>query len=258
MITIVLPAYNEADALPPLLEELRASLEEAGAEYRVIVVDDGSADDTAARVREHAEGGRVSLVQHEVNKGLAEAIRTGLLAALQDAQSRDIIITMDSDNTHAPGLIQRMVRLVREGCDVVIASRYQPGARVLGVPARRQLMSWGASVLFRLFFPIRGVKDYTCGYRAYRASCLQAAFQQYGEAFISATGFACMVDILLRLRAMDLVMAEVPMILRYDRKPGASKMNVGQTVRNTLALMWERKWGRESRPAGAADQKEEP
>ncbi len=243
MVTVVLPAYNEGKGIRVLLDEIDATMKEAMAEYRVVVVDDGSGDDTADRVREAGEDRPITLVEHGENRGLAEAIRTGLLAALQDAQQRDIVVTMDADNTHNPGLILRMVRLIREGCDVVIASRYQRGARAIGVPFLRRLLSYAASLLFRLTFPIPQVKDYTCGYRAYRASCLQEAFGRYEAAFISTTGFTCMVDILLRLRTMDLVMVEVPLILRYDRKAGASKMHVGKTVRDTLALMWRRKLG---------------
>lgn len=243
LVRIVLPAFNEELAIEPLLREIAATMEESGTEHEVIVVDDGSSDGTADKVRALAGGGiHARLIQHEKNKGLAEAIRTGLLAAVDQSDPRDIIVTMDADNTHAPGLIVRMVRLVREGCDVVIASRYQPGSRVVGVPPLRRLMSSGASVLFRATFPIAGVKDYTCGYRAYRASALAAAVARYGDALITSTGFTCMVDLLLRLRDMGLVMAEVPMILRYDQKEGASKMRVYKTARDTLALMWRRRW----------------
>jgi dolichol-phosphate mannosyltransferase len=64
--------------------------------------------------------------------------------------------------------------------------------------------------------PIRGVRDYTCGYRAYRGRVLRQAFQRYGDDFINQEGFQCMVDILLKLRKMDVIFGEVPLILRYD------------------------------------------
>jgi dolichol-phosphate mannosyltransferase len=244
MVTVVLPAYNEGKGIRVLLDEIDATMKEAMTEYRAVVVDDGSADDTADRVKEAGRDRPIALVEHGENRGLAEAVRTGLLASLRDAQPGDVIVTMDADSTHPPALIQRMVRSIREGCDVVIASRYRPGARVVGVPLLRRILSYGASLLFRLVFPVPGVKDYTCGYRAYRASCLQQAFDRYGDAFISTTGFTCMADILLRLRTMDLVMGEVPLLLRYDLKDGASKMDIGRTIRDTLALMWRRKLGK--------------
>jgi dolichol-phosphate mannosyltransferase len=244
MVTVVLPAYNEGKGIRVLLDEIDATMKEAMTEYRAVVVDDGSADDTADRVKEAGRDRPIALVEHGENRGLAEAVRTGLLASLRDAQPGDVIVTMDADSTHPPALIQRMVRSIREGCDVVIASRYRPGARVVGVPLLRRILSYGASLLFRLVFPVPGVKDYTCGYRAYRASCLQQAFDRYGDALISTTGFTCMADILLRLRTMDLVMGEVPLLLRYDLKDGASKMDIGKTIRDTLALMWRRKLGK--------------
>jgi len=151
---------------------------------------------------------------------------------------------MDADNTHSPGLIRAMTRRIHEGADVVIASRFRPGADVAGVPLHRRLLSRWASWLFMAFFPIHGVRDYTCGFRAYRGPVLRDAFERYGEEFIDQDGFQCMVDILLKLRRLDVIFAEVPMILRYDRKSGASKMNVLRTTTGTLWLMARRRLGR--------------
>jgi dolichol-phosphate mannosyltransferase len=134
-----------------------------------------------------------------------------------------------------------MVRMISEGYDVVIASRYREGSRTIGVPVLRRALSRGASWLFRAVFPIQGVRDYTCGYRAYRAGVVRSAIARYGEEFLDQDGFQCMVDILLKLRPMHLVFGEVPFILRYDYKEGGSKMNVSKTVRDTLGLMWKRR-----------------
>src|SRR5258705_8936510 len=111
----------------------------------------------------------IHVMTHEVNRGLGATIRDGLVRAVELAGPRDIIVTMDADDTHAPGLILRMVRMISEGHDVVIASRYRNGSRCVGVPLHRRALSLVASWLFRAVFPIRGVKDYTCGYRAYHA-----------------------------------------------------------------------------------------
>jgi dolichol-phosphate mannosyltransferase len=245
VITVVLPAYNEAEALPPLLERLRAvSAGHFGSSLSVIVVDDGSSDGTAEAARTAAPGLAVRVVSHPANRGLNEAIRSGLLAALEQVGDDDIVVTMDADDTHAPGLILRMARMIAEGCDVVIASRYQPGSRTVGVPWRRRALSRGASWIFRVLFPIRGVKDYTCGYRAYRAAVIQQALHEHGDAFLDQDGFQCMVDILLKLRRHRLVFGEVPLILRYDFKEGATKMRLGRTIASTLALIG-RSWMRE-------------
>ena len=130
---------------------------------------------------------------------------------------------MDADDTHTPGLILRMVRMIREGHDIVIASRYRSGARVFGLSIGRRFLSWAASWLFRLLFPTPGVRDFTCGYRAYRGSTLHAAISKYGDQFVTAEGFQCMVDVLLKLRRMPVIFGEVPMILRYDRKAGKAR-----------------------------------
>ncbi len=246
MITVVLPAYNEAEALPTLLDRLAAvSVARFGSALRVIVVDDGSADGTGAQAIGRP-GLAVRLIVHPRNSGLSAAIATGLRAALEsegDADD-DIVVTMDSDDTHSPWLMPRMVDQVREGNDVVVASRYQPGARVIGVPASRQMMSNGMSLLFRLVYPIPGARDYSCGFRAYRAGLLRQAFDRWGDGFISERGFSCMVDILIKLSLLGAIIAEAPMILRYDRKPGQSKMNVRQTAIQTLSLLARRRLGR--------------
>jgi len=163
------------------------------------------------------------------------------LRALDLATDDDIIVTMDADNTHTPGLLPRMINTLEGGNDVVIASRYQPGARVVGLSPWREFLSTGMRWLFQILLPIRGVRDYSCGYRAYRASILRRAFDLWGEAFISQSGFSCMVDILLKLNRLGAVMTEVPLVLHYENKRGKSKMNVSKTIRETLRLAWREK-----------------
>ncbi|MCO4770998.1 MAG: glycosyltransferase [Deltaproteobacteria bacterium] len=256
MIWIVLPAYNEEANIGRLLGEICATWQETlpHRTLHVLVVDDGSADATADVVRafrDELDGDAlpactVELLAHEVNQGLAEAIRTGLTTAADRAGDRDVILTMDADNSHVPGLIPTMVRAIGEGYDLVIASRYQPGARVVGLSLQRRVLSYAASWLFRGLFPIPGVRDYTCGFRAYRAAMIKPVLAENPQ-FISERGFSCMVDILLKLRTQDppVTMAEVPLLLRYDKKEGASKMDVGGTITDTLALIARRRMGRD-------------
>src|SRR5260370_41935270 len=121
MFYMGMPAYNEAKTIPALLEDI-CWLAEEGLPHRditVVVVDDGSADDTAAVVRDfaakldHQRYPRVSieLVPHEVNKGLAEAMKTLLTHVAGRGGPRDVLVTMDGDNSHPPGLIVRMLQL---------------------------------------------------------------------------------------------------------------------------------------------------
>lgn len=242
-VIVVLPAFNEEATIERLLDRIDEALDEASIPYQVIVVDDGSHDRTRAIVQACAARMPIRVVQHEVNRGLGATIRDGLITAAEQARARDIIVTMDADDTHTPGLILRMVRMISEGHDVVIASRYQPGSRTIGVPFARRVLSDAGSWLFRLVFPTPGVRDFTCGYRAYRAEVVQKALERYGAEFLDQDGFQCMVDILLKLRRMDLVFGEVPFVLRYDYKEGGSKMNVLRTVGATLALLLKRRFG---------------
>ena len=242
MIYILLPAYNEEEALAHLLPRIRQVMQQHRLTSQIVVVDDGSTDQTAKVVR--AAGGD-HLLQHSQNMGLAAALRTGLNYATSIAQYDDVIVTMDADNTHNPGLIPRMVQRIDEGFDVVIASRYRPGARVVGVPPLRQFLSDMGGWVYRLLLPIHGVRDYTCGYRAYRTAVLQQAMQRWGNRFITESGFTAMVDILLKLRRLDnILMTELPFVLRYDRKPSVSKMRVGSNIMASLRLALRRAAGR--------------
>ncbi|TWU01812.1 glycosyltransferase [Neorhodopirellula pilleata] len=236
-VFLALPAYNEQESLPELLERIGEAFADSGLEYEVVIVDDGSRDDTAQIASQMSFQMPLHLVRHSTNQGLGRTIRDGLREAVDRAGERDIIITMDADNTHPPGLINRMVQSVHEGCDCVIASRFQTGACVVGVPFERHLLSIGARVLFTILFPTRGVRDYTSGYRAYRASVIRSAFDHYGDDFVGETGFSCMADVLLKLRAMKCVFGEVPLRLRYDQKGGESKMRVFHTIGLTLKLL---------------------
>lgn len=245
MVIAVLPAYNEEEALPPLLDALAAVRASALPDLRVIVVDDGSADSTAEVVRRYGEANPwVRLVKHERNSGLSEAIQTGFHAALEDADPDDIVITLDADNTQPPDTIPAMLAKLDAGRDVVIASRFQRGAEVHGVPAMRRVYSRAMSVLFQLVFPIRGVRDYSCGYRAYRAATLQQAYNTYGDGFINEQGFACMVEILFQLDKLPGTrFGEVPFILHYDWKPTETKMRVGSTIADTLRVAMRYRFG---------------
>ncbi|HVO62417.1 MAG TPA: glycosyltransferase family 2 protein [Terriglobales bacterium] len=238
---VVLPAYNEELSLPQLLNRIHEAMTEADLPYTIIIINDGSRDATAQVARSFSDRLRLIVENHPVNMGLGATLRDGLLKALASADAEDVVITMDADNSHNPELMPRMGRLIREGNEVVIASRYQSGSMVRGVPAYRRALSLAASALFRCLFHMRGVKDYTCGFRAYRAGTLQSALNRHGAGMFDQEGFQCIADLLLKLRSPDLAVIEVPMVLRYDLKKGASKMNVMRTVRATLALVAKRR-----------------
>ena len=239
-----MPAYNEARGLPSLLKKIKQVFDDNSRRYHIIVVDDCSSDDTAALAAEAASGMPFTLLQHEVNQNLPGALRTGLNQASLMAYDDDIVITMDGDNTHPPGAMNLLLQKMHEGYDVAIASRFRPDSRVFGVPRSRVLTAFGARMLFKLAMPIDGVRDYTCGYRAYHISALRKTMDFYGDKFISEKGFSCMADVLLKMRRFNFAMGEVPFLLRYDEKAGESKMKVVQTIRQTLSLLIRRRFGR--------------
>lgn len=239
---VVLPAYDEEQALPELLDSLVESFSKNLKEFCIIVVNDGSRDRTGEIAEDYGKRAPVIAIHNDRNKGLADTMRRGLMEAVRRADPEHIIVTMDADNTHPAALALEMVQLIREGKDVVIASRYREGSHVQGVSLHRLLLSNAASWLCRILFPIPGVRDYTCGYRAYRAEVIKALVDRYGKDFISERGFSCMLDILLRLRERDLAFAEVPLLLRYGLKPGHTKMRVLQTIFDTLKLLIRRRF----------------
>lgn len=234
-VAIVLPAYNEEKDLPVLLENIRTKLADASFKYNVVVVDDGSKDRTAEIAREAAKTMPLKLVQHVVNKGLGEGIQTGLR---EGWMLGDIVVVMDSDNTHDPVYIEDMVKVIREGdADIVIASRFQASSIVFGVPFFRQVLSWGCFLMMKTLLPYRNVRDYSTGFRAYRSLTLGRLIKNSGDKIIEETGFACMLELLLRLRWVGARAAEVPYTLRYDLKAGVSKMRIVSTIRRYFTVI---------------------
>jgi dolichol-phosphate mannosyltransferase len=245
VILVVLPAYNEVEAMPRLLARLREVARVHPEPIRCLVVDDGSADGTAAAAeREHGEALPVEVVRHQQNRGLHGSLDTGLRTAMARCASSDWIVTMDADDTHPPDLIPGMIAAAgRTGAAVAIASRFQPGAEWHGLSWDRKLFSYVVSWMFRIVWTIRGVRDYTCGYRAYRASVIAAAYERWGAVLVNETSFACMPDVLWKVSRLDPGFCEVPLSLHYERKPGPSKMQVLKTIRRSLALLIKRRAG---------------
>lgn len=237
-IYILLPAYNEGESLNPLLSRIKRGMENRGFAYEVIVYNDGSTDNTLEVLRQNKSGIPLRVIGKHENEGLGLAFFTLIKEVIALSKDEDdIAVVLDSDNTHNPEHIYQMVNKIRDGFDVAIASRYLRDSRTVGLTLFRQLLSIGASWMMRVLFPIKGVKDYTCGYRAYRVECLKEAYKRFGDNLIEEKGFACMSELLIKLRAMKILAVEVPLILRYDHKEGESKMKIAKTIRRTLLMI---------------------
>ena len=234
-VAVVLPAFNEEKDLPHLLARIRETLEDRPFSYQVVVVDDGSSDGTAKVAESATEFMPLTLVRHGVNRGLGMAIQTGLKAAVKIA---DAVITMDADNSHDPLYVADLVARLDEGdVDLVIASRFRKGSRVLGVPWYRQALSWGCCLFMKSLVNYKNVRDYSTGFRAYRSSALKEVIRAYGDRLVEESGFVCMLEVLLKHRATGIKAAEVPYTLRYDLKQGVSKMRVFRTIRRYFSVV---------------------
>ncbi len=233
-IWIGLPAYNEAATIPALFPRFLELFPSRSLPYRIVLYNDGCKDGTVAATLSWQKELNVEVIGREQNMGLGQGLRSLITHAAQHGKPQDVLFIMDCDDTHHPRQIPPMFAVLENGHDVVIASRYRAGATVAGVALHRRILSLGAAVLFKLLHPCRGVLDYTCGYRGYRVSVLQKALCIYGENLVREPGFACMVELLLKLNRIGARMREVPLALRYDLKQGASKMDVGGNTQRLL------------------------
>ena len=226
MIVVLLPAYNEEQALPVLLPRIASALGAAGSDWRVIVCNDGSCDRTREVISRYAESMPIEVIEHKMNRGLGETARDLFERAAVLCRADDVIVRMDCDDTHEPDVIARMIAQIEDGYDVVIASRFRPGGGQIGVNRYRTFVSHAANIFMKIFFPIRGIRDYSCGFRAYRAGIIQTAIEFYGNSFIQlkGLGFTGTLEKLVKLDLIGARFAEVPFVLRYDQKQSASKM----------------------------------
>ncbi|MGI8907249.1 MAG: glycosyltransferase family 2 protein [Candidatus Sumerlaeaceae bacterium] len=238
-IFLALPAYNEAENIEPLIREAVDVLRATGQPYKIIIVDDGSTDATPQILLQMAAEFPLLIETHEHNAGLGNAILTGISAVLQLSHSPDdVAVFMDADNTHSPKYVPQMTdRIWSNGYDVVIASRFQQGSQEVGVPLFRRFLSRGARLLFQVFLRLPEVRDYTCGYRAYRVGVLRDATEKFGSHLITRKGFACTDELLVRLSTLTKKMTEIPFVLRYDKKRNQSKLPLMKTVWETIKML---------------------
>jgi dolichol-phosphate mannosyltransferase len=226
MIWIVLPAFNEEASLPKLLPQLDETLRAHGESYRIVVVDDGSRDETATILRELAVRLPLDVVTHPINRGLGETERDGFEFVAARCAPEDVIVRVEGDDTHGPEYIFSLIGKLREGYDVVNTSRFQTGGGQRGVDPYRAFVSRGANLFMKAIFAIPNVRDFSCGYRAYRGQVIRDAVRIFGNNFIQlrGLGFTSTLEMIVKLRLLGCRFAEVPFVLRYDQKRSPSKM----------------------------------
>ena len=208
---VVTPTYNEVDNVRPLIDGLRLAV--PGIE--VLVVDDGSPDGTAARVRAaNEELGGVHLLERAGKQGLATAYVDGFRWGLE--QGVDRIVQMDADLSHAPGDVPR---LLASTSDLALGSRYVPGGGTAGWPLHRELLSRFGTLYARLWLGLPQ-RDLTGGFKAWQADLLERVLQEP----IRSDGYAFQVEMTLRAVRLGASVQELPIIFT-ERIAGNSKMS---------------------------------
>jgi dolichol-phosphate mannosyltransferase len=217
-VAVVLPMYDEADNVAPLLARLAEVRAASRLDLIAIAVDDGSRDATRARLVEAGqEHPFLRWVAHSNNRGLAATLRTGIAAALDERQPPvDAIACMDADLTHAPDDLPRLVEpLAAGGADFVLGSRYVPGGGMRDVPWARRAISIIGNRVGRQLLGI-SASDMTSGYRVARAAV-------YRSIRLEEDGFGIQLEGTVKAHRAGFRVAEVPITLGVRRK-GYSKM----------------------------------
>jgi glycosyltransferase involved in cell wall biosynthesis len=209
-VSVVIPAFNEEGAVAPVVESLLAVLKTSGLAHEVLVIDDGSSDDTAA-IAERA-GARV--VRHRVNRGYGAAIKSGMSAA-----AHDLICITDADGTYPSEAIPNLVKAIGDGADMAVASR--TGANV-SIPLIRRPAKW---VIRKMAEAVAGITipDINSGLRVFRRSQARAFLG------ILPDGFSFTATITLALLSNGYEVDYQP--IDYGRRVGRSKI---RPIRDTL------------------------
>jgi dolichol-phosphate mannosyltransferase len=239
---VIIPAYNEGPNLGVVLHDLQqlSSMLPLG----VIVVNDGSRDNTLEVAESFRDRLDLEIVTHPVNLGVPMTFYDGLVAAAKRAQPGDCIFIMEGDGTSDLKCMPEMARRVYAGDDVVVGSRYIRGGGYLNFPWQRTAGSWVVNQVLSVFFHVRGITDYTIFYRAYRADPVQKALQQFGTSYVTTKSFAANLEVLLRVLPFSKRFSEVPLLYDYGLKKSKSKMNVFKTLREYQGLILKRLMGK--------------
>jgi dolichol-phosphate mannosyltransferase len=226
---VIIPTYNEADNIGRVIDLVLSQ----PTPISVLVVDDNSADGTAAVVREAmAEAPkRVDLIERGGKLGLGTAYLRGFRYAL--ARDYSYICEMDADLSHDPDDLPRLIETVRTGeADLAIGSRYVGGVRVIDWPLPRLVLSYAAGIYTRTItrMPIR---DVTAGFKCFHRRVLETLPLDR----VNSDGYAFQVEMHYRAWRAGFKIREIPVIFT-ERTEGQSKMS-RDIVREAALKVWE-------------------
>ena len=226
---VVLPTYDEAANIAEVIQRLR----QACAEVRVLVVDDASPDGTAEVVEAlSSQHSGIELLRRGSKSGLGSAYREGFCRGLE--QGFDVLVAMDSDLSHDPGALPRLLEAIEAGADLAIGSRYVPGGSIPDWSWHRRMLSkWGNR--YAGFALGINVADSTSGYRAFRAATIARTDFQKSR----ADGYGFQIEMVYRLLGVGGTVREIP-ISFVDRVRGKSKMSPRIVAEALVLVTW---WG---------------
>jgi len=222
MISFIFPAYNEAENLRRFPSEVFSIFDRLGEAYEIVIVDDGSTDDTAEAARSLGE--RARLVQHDRNQGLGAAVRTGIGSA-----KGDLVITMDSDLTFAPSDVPKLLERYRKGDVDVVSGSPKLAGYGKEIPSYRILIGKISTLIYSIVFG-RWLTAVSPIFRLYQKKDLD-------ELHLQATGFDINSEILFQLIQNGKRVAEIPTTLT-QRIHGESKLDYKKEMKRHLRLVW--------------------
>jgi dolichol-phosphate mannosyltransferase len=224
---LILPTYNEAENIGPLVRAALPQLEVSGVPHTVLIVDDSSPDGTGQIAdRLAAELEPVRVLHRERKEGLGRAYLAGFEVAL--AGGADLVLEMDSDFSHDPADLPRLIAASREA-DLVLGSRYVQGGGVEDWGVVRRALSRGGSWYARMVLRLP-VRDLTGGFKCFRREVLEAVSLRQ----IHADGYGFQIELTYRAIQAGFKVLELPIRFR-ERRVGSSKM----TARIALEAVWK-------------------
>lgn len=240
MIYILLPAYNEEKSIDYLFPKIAETMVNTlKCDYHIIICNDGSKDKTLERIEYYQKRIPITIINHKINRGLGETARDLFEKAAEMADNDDIIVRMDCDDTHEPEYVCGLIDRIKEGYDVAVASRFIKGGGQEGISTYRKIISWLANRFMKVFFPIKGLDEYSSGFRAYRASAIKHAIEVFENNFtqLKDFGFTCTLEKLIKLKILGAKITESPFILKYHQKRSSSKMVCSVTTFGYIVMM---------------------
>ena len=224
---LILPTYNEAQNLEPMVRAVLPRLAEGGSDPVILVVDDASPDGTGEIAdRLAAEMPEVRVLHRSRKDGLGRAYLDGFATALRGGA--DLILQMDCDFSHDPADVPRLIAAASTA-DVVLGSRYVPGGGVENWALRRRIQSRGGCAYARFILGV-GVRDLTGGFKCWRRAALEALDFEG----VDAHGYGFQIEMTYRAIKAGLSVTEVPIVF-HERREGQSKM----TAWITLEAVWK-------------------